>query len=1171
MPEVQSFTLDLENRGLMIARPGDVLPQGYLTSLLNMTASRSGYIASRRGSSRINGTALPSSVHSQGRIIINGTAYTYQGASTILYRAFASIATGLSGNPLTFREGGPELAVLPQMIIFDSNARYKDDGTTTTNFGIAGPLQAASAVPATATTKTIDLFEYATNGDIQTAWPTTSATITTTTTDPKQGTYAGNLAVVASTTGYATRTVALNLDQFSAAGDSDDSDWIVIYLRVDQPTYVDEIRVMFDVDPATNTFTHNFYWKSVTANVISSVVAGTQTAVVGTEELAADIPLRLEGIDNIDDRFTTVPPVELATGINQWLQIFVRKSEFTRVGTHANNWANVAAIRIQIKTNAGGTVNLGMDGMVLQGSLTARLDATNYGWIYRYENEKTGTVSPFSPEMVPAVNTDGTTIEKTKATVTVRNPRDTQASHIQLYRRGGQTSEYSLSVRQAVTAWTGTTTISDGNADADLGAVTDETQIEMANLLQTPSAISTSVRKTLNNGSTYTDYTSAVGDDNAGTFADLSSLDTVANGDWVVIGADGPFRKILVNLNANVNTNASVMTISYWDGAGWRAVLNLSDGTSASSKTLAQDGTISFDFPERWERSTIDSVAAYYVRLSVSAALSGTVQVEEIRLSANAFDPTTCEIHGERIWCDDTHHTDRVWYSRRFSIEEFDEDAFIIGSSGGDPVVRPYGLDDQLFVFTRKTIKRVIGSSADSFQAIETGAQVGLFSKYAICRGLNRVFFRAYDGIYEMYGNGFAKKISLQIDPIFHGYASEDGLLLAVQNASASTETMEFFDASVRFGYTDSSSTRVEIVYDLETERWEPTDRPVTSYLRLDDQGQYYSGHTDGFVYLRDTNNQDHATDINIRFRTPYLDMGVPAFDKALTEIQLDADLVGESVTLAADFNNGQGVSQSLTVTNAARGIVHLPLDDDTEARNVAVRVQGTNGGSLVKFYKVTFFFIVRPAPIRKILTDWDDLGYAGDKRLRQLQLEIDTNGANVSVAVQVDGVTSETLTVNTSGRRVEEISLAADTIGKLVRLVISGAAEFSYYRHQFEFIRDPLNTTRYDTFELDFGYTRWKYIRRVWIAGQTPATATMAIWIDEALAYTTTFSLTSLSGSGWTKTELRLPPGLKGKVFRFVFTSSSAFKIFLDQSDVEWAPLSGARGYQRDRLARSV
>ncbi len=1180
MAEVQQFTLDLENKGLMVARPGDMLPPGYLPNYLNLTANLSGFIESRLGVSKVSNTNLGGAVHSQGRLIVNGTPYIYQGAGTSLFRAFSSIATGFSGNPLVMREGFPDLSVTGQEIVFDSLIRMKDNGTTTTNFGIAGPMRAASAAAGSYSSKTIDLFEYASDGAIQAAWPSTNVfALTTTTSNPAQGTYAGNMIVAASTTGYITRTVALNLNQFTTAGDSTDKDLIVIYLRVDNSANISQIRIQFDVDPTVQNFTQNYYWKSYVPNNadLASVGSTTPTDSLSTSltnpvqyivDQSGNPVLDANGQPIIN---TTLSPAQLTTGVSQWLQIFIRKADFTRVGTSTNNWANVAKVRIIVDTNSNGPVAVGVDGFVMRTGNNLNANATDpYDWIYRYRNENTGATSPFSPVMFDAV-----TIEHSTATITVANPRDTQVTHIELYRRGGDSSIFAYATEQVVAAWTGNTTITDSTSDADLGDTTDLNQVEMANLLSGSSQISTSVRKTTDIGVTYTNYTTAVGDDGSGTYADLSALDTVANGDWLVIGADGAFRKILMVMDASVNTNASVMTVSYWNGTAWRPVLNFTDGTAAGGKTFAQSGTVLWDFPTDWAASTIDSVKAFYVRISVSAVLSAAVHVTEVRLSANAFDPTCCEIHQGRLWADDAQHTNRLWYSERFTPEVFLSNNFVSEPTSGDPIVRPFALDDQLFMFTQSTVHRVVGGAPESYDVIPTGAQVGLFAKPAICKGRGYIYFRAVDGVYRLPASGFADKISVLIDPLFQGIAGgSEASLQPVDGTYASTETMEFFGTKIYYGYRATNATRYEFIYDMQTERWEQTDRKPTSYLPLDNVGQFYSGESDGLVYLRNTGNVDVAAAIPLFLRTPYLDMGVQSQTKQFTEIVIDANLGGATLDFYADLNNGVDAAQHVSRTNAARGPLQFPLSDDTQARNIALRVDSNNGSTLVKFYKITFCYIILPTPLTKLPTDWSDEGYPGDKRFRQLQIEIDTQSVNVSVAVQVDSVTTETLTVNTSARKMVPFSLAANTIGKLVRLIFTGTTAFRYYAHQFEFLKDPLQESRYDTYWLDFGYVRWKFIRRVWVAVNTPATVTMEIQIDNVSRYTTTFVVSA--GVQWEKVELTLPPNLKGTLFRFIFTcsgttNSAGFKVFLDQSDVEWHPYADQRSYRRAPLARTT
>ncbi len=139
------------------------------------------------------------------------------------------------------------------------------------------------------------------------------------------------------------------------------------------------------------------------------------------------------------------------------------------------------------------------------------------------------------------------------------------------------------------------------------------------------------LQKTVNNGVAYTDYSTQVNDNNGATQADINGLDTVANGDWFIVGYSVPFIGVALDLDAaNVNANASVLTVEIWTGAAWAAVANMVDGTIAvAGKTLSGDGQVTWDLPAVWAMSTINGINACWARFSVSAALSANVDIEE--------------------------------------------------------------------------------------------------------------------------------------------------------------------------------------------------------------------------------------------------------------------------------------------------------------------------------------------------------------------------------------------------------------------------------------------------------------------------------------------------------------------------------------------------------------
>lgn len=128
-----------------------------------------------------------------------------------------------------------------------------------------------------------------------------------------------------------------------------------------------------------------------------------------------------------------------------------------------------------------------------------------------------------------------------------------------------------------------------------------------------------SFRKTTDSGATYTDNTTVVTDGDAGTYSDLNALNTVANGDWIVVGYSAPFDHLTLTL-VQSNTASVTLDLSFWDGSSWIKVHD-SDGTLGSAKTMVSSGDISWTVPDGWESSTIDGYAGFHIRLEFSGAL----------------------------------------------------------------------------------------------------------------------------------------------------------------------------------------------------------------------------------------------------------------------------------------------------------------------------------------------------------------------------------------------------------------------------------------------------------------------------------------------------------------------------------------------------------------------
>ncbi len=121
---MSELSIDFDNRGLMTAAPGDVVPDGYYPNFLNMTSQKDGYIENRQGTSLVSPINLGSAVHSQGRIRANFVAITTAcpTAQPVLDVFYSYTLTAVGGNlPYTWSIVG---GALPTGMVIDDGAIF---------------------------------------------------------------------------------------------------------------------------------------------------------------------------------------------------------------------------------------------------------------------------------------------------------------------------------------------------------------------------------------------------------------------------------------------------------------------------------------------------------------------------------------------------------------------------------------------------------------------------------------------------------------------------------------------------------------------------------------------------------------------------------------------------------------------------------------------------------------------------------------------------------------------------------------------------------------------------------------------------------------------------------------------------------------------------------------
>jgi len=320
--------------------------------------------------------------------------------------AWAQIADGFSGNPLTFVAYRPERSGKTWIIVGDGNKMVKVDWDgTVADIGLTAPTSALVTVIASDLETEIDKCESATawvENEVSAALAT--ADVAAVDSDAKQGAYSVKFATTlvgdSAYTCYWCKPVSLDLsvvgwDPESQVEASDD-DHIHLWLKADDPQYIQEIRIYFVVSDnfddatipgtadalSTDAYLKIFRPASTTAliglgayarSVAEDVIAlrNTTDALNVTSRQATTAKQRLRLEQEEEARLSAVPT--LAPGRKEWTEfgitgIPLRRGSFIRIGNdEERDWSTITGIVVLVRTKAAEAVTVWLDDVYLRG------------------------------------------------------------------------------------------------------------------------------------------------------------------------------------------------------------------------------------------------------------------------------------------------------------------------------------------------------------------------------------------------------------------------------------------------------------------------------------------------------------------------------------------------------------------------------------------------------------------------------------------------------------------------------------------------------------------------------------------------------------------------------------------------------------------------------------
>jgi len=293
--------------------------------------------------------------------------------------------------------------------------------------------------------------------------------------------------------------------------------------------------------------------------------------------------------------------------------------------------------------------------------------------------------------------------------------------------------------------------------------------------------------------------------------------------------------------------------------------------------------------------------------------------------------------HRERVWQGNIGTTpNKIAYSKAF----YPEDWTTAGETGeidietfdGDDIMTIENVFDDVLIFKRNTIWRVLGDVPADYETARIYSVKGTLAGDTVCHDGNLCFFMSDDGVYQYDGN---TAFPVLTDAI------KDYMAAAILTAPGEM-ACELINHKMFIFEQDTIGTATyvgqSLVYDVITKKVEVIKmQDVTaicsSEVRRGEIEMYYS---DGsYVYYFDKTKLLWGTlDIDAYWYTPEMDFGMPNASKTLTEIYINgygttsAGVAGGQLKVTIYYNeSGTEKTKTKTITLQTTSKTHtIPI-----------------------------------------------------------------------------------------------------------------------------------------------------------------------------------------------------------------------------------------------------
>jgi hypothetical protein len=397
---------------------------------------------------------------------------------------------------------------------------------------------------------------------------------------------------------------------------------------------------------------------------------------------------------------------------------------------------------------------------------------------------------------------------------------------------------------------------------------------------------------------------------NASNFIDW----TVSNGTLLVVDRSSRIQKYRGSTNANYSTG----TISVTNGSSTVT----GSGTSWNTTTNAEAGEY-IKLPDgKWYKiSSIGSNTSITIEVSYQGStlsgqsytispwgeIQGKLGTSTANTSLVRPTPYFIENHANRIWTLEGNTLRFSALDTSITEEHFNDwdtsnnaGAIIVPTGNGDTGTGLYSLGNALYVFQKRSIWAVYGTSPANFELRNITHEIGMLDKRSLVEWNNILIFLSEQGLQFFDGTNTRNVSDGVVNSLIDSWASK------------TTPVATLWENKYMICYTPSGGTynSEALILDLTRNAYTKATNihasAFSSWKGGTDTGQIYFGSSNqGSLYRWDIGSNDDKYEIHTLYDMPSIGFGANVNDKTMKKVYLQQLAKGDynmSVTMFADI-----------------------------------------------------------------------------------------------------------------------------------------------------------------------------------------------------------------------------------------------------------------------------